>query len=193
MASYQIPQFLDSGDKILGPLNMRQFGYALGGFMLTAILYTLLQEVIPGIQIYAIIPIFPVIAIAAYLAIGRYNGRDSEIYVLKFIIYNAKPKQMVYTRVPDVTDLNQKMSEWTSEKILKRWDDELKMKDAIKNNQYLTFDKADSEEKAKKVRNLGNIIDLSRTNTMTRLYEGEASIASKEALLDNIKRAREGK
>jgi hypothetical protein len=186
MASYQIPQFLDSGDKILGPLNMRQFGYALGGFMVSAIIFTLAQSLVPGAQFYAIIPCIPIVGLAAYLALGRYNGRDSEIYVLKYIIFNSKPKWMVYARVPDVQDLNEKLNDYTTDKITKRWTDELGKQKAIKGNEFLTFNNQDSLKKASQIRALGNTIDLSTTNTMAEVYAGEAQIQAKEALLKQL-------
>ena len=189
MASYQIPQFLDSGDKILGPLNMRQFGYGLGGFMISAIIFTFMQNLIPGASLYAVVPCLPIVALAAYLALGKYNGRDSEIYVLKYILFNSKPKAMVYTRVPNNDDLNARISDWTVDKITKRWTGVVANEKAIKGNEFLTFNNQNSLKKADEIRRLGNTIDLSTTNTMAEVYAGESEIQAKEALLKQLMEA----
>jgi hypothetical protein len=186
MASYQIPQFLDSGDKILGPLNMRQFGYGLGGFLVSAIIFTTMQSLLPGAQVYAFLPCLPIIGLSAYLALGKFNGRDSEIYVLKYIIFNTKPKQMVYTRVPDMHDLDERLSEWTFDKINKKWTEEVNHQKAVKGNEFLTFNQQDSEQKAEGIRNLANELDQSVTNTLTEVFERENEIKAKEELLKQL-------
>jgi hypothetical protein len=191
MASYQIPQFLDSGDKILGPLNMRQFGYGLGGFLASALIFTTMQNLIPGAQFYAVLPCLPIVGLSAYLALGKFNGRDSEIYVLKYIIFNSKPKQMVYTRVPDMHDLDERLNEWTFDKINKKWTDEVNRQKAVKGNEFLTFNQQDSEQKAAGIRNLANELDQSVTNTLAEVFERENEIKAKEALLKQLLDAQE--
>ncbi|MEM1312800.1 MAG: PrgI family protein [Patescibacteria group bacterium] len=190
MASYQIPQFLDSGDKILGPLNIRQFGYGLGGFLLSALIFTIMQNLFPGVEIYAVIPCIPIVLLTAYLALGKFNGRDSEIYVLKYIIFNSKPKQMVYTRVPDMSDLDQRLSELTYDKINKKWTGELNKQKAIKNNKYLTFNQQTAEEKAGDIRKIGQTVDQSVTNTLAEVFQSEQKIKAKEELLRQLLEAK---
>lgn len=190
MASYHIPQFLDSGDKILGPLNMRQFGYALGGFMICTLIFNLTQALVPGIGNYAIIPCIPLAALSGYLALGKYNGRDSEIYILKFIIFNSKPKTMVYARVPDIADLGSRAAEWTYEAISKRWKVAVEKELARQQNDALTFNERDAIEKAKKIREIGGSIDLSLTNTLTEVQRRQVDIQRKEQLLKAISQKR---
>lgn len=117
MASYQVPQFLDSGEKILGPMNIRQLGYFLFGFGLCTLLYSIFQSLFVGIGIYASIPTLPVLALFAYLALGKYNGRDSEVYVFKMVIYYTKPRLMKFKRLPDFSDIDSRAKEYTFDKI----------------------------------------------------------------------------
>ena len=186
MASYQIPQFLDSGDKIIANLNMRQFGYALGGLLVSTLIFTTTQSLLPGIGNYAVIPVFPVAALAAYLALGKYNGRDSEVYVLKFILFNSKPKSMTYTRVPDVSDLNRKLTELKPDLIKKKWDDRVKEQNAIEENEFLSFEKLEDERKAQLIREIGQTIDLSKANTMAKVYNRQTEAERKERLIQEL-------
>ena len=186
MASYQIPQFLDSGDKILGPLNMRQFGYALGGFFVAVFIFTVFNAIIPGLGNYAIIPCIPIVGVALYIALGRYNGRDSEIYVYKFIIYNIKPKIMVYTRVPDNTDLDAKLSQLTFAVINKRWSENNTQQKKNDTNKFYDFNNQQSNEKAKKIRELGYNLDSSLYNTLNKVQGEELLIRNKEEILSRL-------
>ena len=122
MPVYQIPQFLDSGDKILGPMNVRQFGYALAGGALSFVVYAIVGGLIPGLGIFAFLPSTPIMGLFAFLALGKYNGRDSEIYVLKFILFLQKPKQYKFRRGADaMAELDRKASKLTYENILAEW------------------------------------------------------------------------
>jgi len=188
MTSYQIPQFLDSGDKILGPLNMRQFGYALAGGFIGVMIYSVTQAIFPEIGNYAIIPAIPFAAIFAYLALGKYNGRDSEVYVLKYILYNVKPRQMVYSRSPDYSDLNKKLAGLTYNSILERWNKELSEKKAIESNKYLTFESADTDARAEQVRQLGRNIDETVINSLEKVKQQETYINSQESILDVLQK-----
>lgn len=181
MASYQIPQFLDSGDKIIGPLNIRQFAYALGGFLLSALIFSVVGAAVPGIGTYAVIPAIPTGSLFLYLALGKYNGRDSEIYVLKYFLFQKKPKKMVYCRIPEISDLNEKMSEWTEEKILKRWNDEVAKNKALENNEYLSFGQGGAIQKAKQIRTFGRNLDMSTSSTMSKVMQNQIKIDIIEA------------
>lgn len=158
MASFQVPQFLDSGDKILGPLNIRQFGYALGGFLLAFLIYSILS---PFVGIFAAVPALPVVAITAFIAFGRYNGRDSEIYILKFILFTKKARKLVYKRQPDVRKLNQRLSQLTPEKITTEWNKRLHEK---QQGRKKLFSDISAEEKITRIKKLGQAIDKTMTS-----------------------------
>ncbi len=167
MATYQIPQFLDSGDKILGPLNVRQFGYALGGGFLGILVFTVTQTLAPTIGNYAFIPVIPVIAVAAYLALGKYNGRDTEVYVLKVILYFMKPRVMKFAKIPDVADLNSELSKYTFTNIQNEWNKRVQNSKEAETNILTAFRTQGSIDKAKKIRELGTRLDSSLRNTLT--------------------------
>lgn len=121
MASYQVPQFLDSGDKIFLSMNVRQFAYALMGFFVSLGIYSLFNQITPALGPYNLFWASPTMLLALYLAIGKYNGRDTEVYVFKSIIYFTKPRTMQYQKQPDYSDIEDKLKEFTPAKIEARW------------------------------------------------------------------------
>lgn len=173
MASYQVPQFLDSGDKILGPLNVRQFGYALGGFLLSVILYTVTQRLYPLSGWFAILPAVPVALLATFLALGKYNGRDTDVYALKFILFFLKPRIMAYRRLPYVEDLDSKLNDWTESAILNRW--QKRLLDEVKNqkNTVQEFKQASTKEKIQKIKNISDLVDTNTLNTLAEVKRQE--------------------
>ena len=66
---FQVPQFIDTEDKIVGPLSIKQFAYAAGIAALLAVLFPLLE--------FWLWMIFFTIfgGFAAVLIFGRFNGR----------------------------------------------------------------------------------------------------------------------
>jgi PrgI family protein len=183
MASYHIPQFLDSGDKIFGPLNVRQFGYALAGGLLSFITFTIIQSLVPGLGVYALVPVLPIVALFGYLAFGKYNGRDSEIYILKIIIYFLKPRFMVYARVVDTSDLDEQLSKLTFDNISKEWAARIAQTTVDEN----AFENHSARMKADKIRELGINIDIGQRNALQSVIRNtvanEISQNSLEALL----------
>jgi len=67
---FQVPQFIEIEDKIVGPFTFRQFIYLAGGAGLCFILYAYLPLIL------AIIPIIAVAALSISLTFYKYNGRD---------------------------------------------------------------------------------------------------------------------
>ncbi len=66
---YQVPQFIEVEDKIIGPLTLKQFIYIAGATGLCVVFFVYLQIII------AIFLSIPVIALAAALAFYRLNGK----------------------------------------------------------------------------------------------------------------------
>jgi hypothetical protein len=169
MATYQIPQFLDSGDKILGPMSVRQFGYALGSFFLCVIIYNVVFAFFgKAAGIYTFIPVIPFGLLGAYLSLGKYNGRDSDIYMYKFILYILKPRFMSYRRMPFLNDLDEKLGAWSASSIQARWSKELADKLSSKEAK-ISFRAEDEEHKAEDIRNLGENLDTVLASTMTEI------------------------
>lgn len=66
---YQVPQFIEVEDKIIGPLTLKQFIYVAGAAGLCIIFFAYLGLV------FAIILSIPVVAFAAALAFYKVNGK----------------------------------------------------------------------------------------------------------------------
>jgi hypothetical protein len=168
---------------------LRQFGYALGGFLGGVLIFSVVNSLFPTLGVLAWVPSIPVILLFAYLALGKFNGRDSDIYVYKFFFFTIKPKIMKYQRYPYVDDLNKKMADWTVEKINKRWESSLVQKKQTDGNEYLIFGQGNSEVKADKIKRLGNSLDSNFLNSMAEIRARELSIKAKEALFNNYQKA----
>jgi PrgI family protein len=188
MASYQVPQFLDSGEKILLNMNIRQFAYGLVGFLICTGIYYGINGFI-NIGFYALIPVLPLAIVFAYLALGKYNGRDSEVYILKAIIYFTKPRILKFKRMPDTSDLDEKLKEWTYEKVLSRWN-----KDLDNQNDYNgtnTGLSADSENsKISRIRNLSKQVDEPLRTAMITVRKSENDLQKTENLISLSEKAR---
>lgn len=66
---YQVPQFIEVEDKIIGPLTLKQFIYVAGGGGLCVVFFSYLQIVV------AILLSLPVAGFAAALAFYKVNGK----------------------------------------------------------------------------------------------------------------------
>jgi PrgI family protein len=187
MPSYQIPQFLDSGEKIFLNLNVRQFAYALAGGAICTGIYAFVQYLIPTIGPYAVIPaVFPFGFIFAYLAIGKFNGRDSEVYVFKAIIYYTKPRIMKFQKQPEYSDLDARMNEWTYDKVLSRWSGVQSIEADNKANEYNSFDSSDTATKIRQIRSLAQKVNEPSTNVAVTLAQKTAEVEQKKRLAEEI-------
>ncbi|MFA6414419.1 MAG: PrgI family protein [Candidatus Paceibacterota bacterium] len=66
---YQVPQFIEVEDKIIGPLTLKQFIYIAGAGGLTVIFFSYLSF------FFALLLSAPVVAFAAALAFYKVNGK----------------------------------------------------------------------------------------------------------------------
>ncbi|MGL4758281.1 MAG: PrgI family mobile element protein, partial [Patescibacteria group bacterium] len=103
---YQIPQFLDSGDKVFFSLGFIQLLFLLVGFFLALGIYYLISSFVPGIGAYALIPAAPVFLVFGYLAAGKFNGRYTYLYLGKFIKLFTTSQKLTYQHVADLSDLH---------------------------------------------------------------------------------------
>lgn len=67
---FQVPQFIDIEDKIIGPLSLKQFLYLTGGGAFVMVLLLLFTPFV------ALFIASPVVALALALAFYKVNGRD---------------------------------------------------------------------------------------------------------------------
>ena len=91
MAQYQVPQFIELEDRIIGPLTLKQFLYlAFAGAFLFVFWFLFV------FYIWIIIAI-PIMALAATFAFLKINDRPFVYFFLSFIKYFAKPKLYIFS------------------------------------------------------------------------------------------------
>ncbi|MFA6278996.1 MAG: PrgI family protein [Candidatus Paceibacterota bacterium] len=66
---YQVPQFIEVENKVVGPLTLRQFIYIAGAVGLCVIFFSYLSA------LFAVLLSLPVVAFAAALAFYKVNGK----------------------------------------------------------------------------------------------------------------------
>lgn len=92
MAQFQVPQFIETEAKIVGPLTLKQFIYlAIAGLLSFALFFSLRLEV------WLVITLILGISSAA-LAFLKYNGRPFEVFVINAALYIWKPKLYLWQR-----------------------------------------------------------------------------------------------
>lgn len=98
MQQYNIPQFIDSEDKIFGPITIRQFavlaiGVVIGGF---------LWYFKPNLGFF-IISMIPVVTATFAFAFLKINGQNFDIFLVNVVIYILKPTLFLWSRDVDPT------------------------------------------------------------------------------------------
>ena len=87
---FQVPQFIETEEKIIGPFTIKQFIFiAMGG----AILFLLFFAVSPGIFVVLAVP---VIALTLSLALIRVQEMPLYMYLFYAIIYLFSSKRYLY-------------------------------------------------------------------------------------------------
>ena len=89
---FEVPQFIEIEDKIIGPLTWKQFVYLAGGAGLLIILYFTLPF------IFFIMLGIPLGAFAASLAFHRINNRPFSIFLESFIYYFSNTKLYLWKK-----------------------------------------------------------------------------------------------
>ncbi|MCX6813003.1 MAG: PrgI family protein [Candidatus Azambacteria bacterium] len=91
MAQYQVPQFIELEDRIIGPLTLKQFLYLAFAGALLFVFWFLFAFYI------WIIVVLPIIALAAAFAFLKINDRPFVHFFLAFIKYFTKPKLYIFS------------------------------------------------------------------------------------------------
>lgn len=89
---FQVPQFTEIEDKIIGPFTLKQFLYLLGGGVIIFIFYKLFNLFI------CIILSFPIAAITIALAFIRINNRPFISVIKNFLGFLRKPDFYVWKK-----------------------------------------------------------------------------------------------
>lgn len=87
---YQVPQFIETEDKIVGPLSLRQFMYVAAGVGLSGLLYFVLQT-----WLWAILSIL-IVGSTGAIAFVRVQGRPLTRIVASAFHYYWRPQTYVW-------------------------------------------------------------------------------------------------
>lgn len=95
MAQYKVPQNVESEDKILGPLSLRQFIYVVIALMWGFLMWRIFWGISPAIAILLILPISgPLVAIG----IIQREEQSFENYFIAMIRYILVPRKRVWLK-----------------------------------------------------------------------------------------------
>ncbi|HEX7586146.1 MAG TPA: PrgI family protein [Patescibacteria group bacterium] len=95
MALFNIPQFLDTEDKVVGPFTVKQLGWMAAAAGTLFLLYLLLSKTA------MIILAIPILAIFGGLAFYKPEGRTLTSYVSSVVFFSLHPKMYIWKRLPD--------------------------------------------------------------------------------------------
>lgn len=94
---FQVPQFIDTETKIIGPFTLRQFLFVAGGVSMTAVAWILLSGIFFGIVAFLILGFF------GALAFGKVDGQPMLNYLAFMLAYALGAKRAIY-KVPENTN-----------------------------------------------------------------------------------------
>lgn len=98
---FQVPQFIETEDKIIGPLTIKQFLYIAAGGALCFALFFFLEP------IYWILFTMFIMPISAALAFIQINGRPLPMVMLAAMGYYWKPRFYVWKRKDEAVKIPQ--------------------------------------------------------------------------------------
>jgi len=90
---YQVPQFVDIEDKIVGPLTLKQFLYLAFAGALIFVFWFLFN-----FYVWIIISV-PITALASAFAFLKINDRPFVYFFLSFVRYFSKPKLYLFSAI----------------------------------------------------------------------------------------------
>jgi hypothetical protein len=89
---FEVPQFIEIEDKIVGPLTWRQFVYLAGGVGVAIILFFLLPF------LFFVLFALPVVALSGFLAFHRINNRPFSIFLESVVGYFTGSKLFLWKK-----------------------------------------------------------------------------------------------
>lgn len=93
MATYKVPQDVEAEDKLIGPLSLKQFIFAILFFVSAYITYLFTQ--IPPKPLFGIIGL-PFLVVFGILAFYQRKDQPVEVYILAWLNYHLKPKVRIW-------------------------------------------------------------------------------------------------
>src|SRR6185369_13391539 len=89
---YQVPQFIDIEDKIIGPFTLKQFVYLAGGGGMSYLIYTLLPFYV------AIFVVLGVIGLSLALAFYKVNNKPFIDFLESAVLYYTKQNLYIWKK-----------------------------------------------------------------------------------------------
>lgn len=102
---FEVPQFIEVEDKIVGPFTWKQFIYLAGGIGAAIVLFLLLP-----FFFFALFGV-PIMALAGFLAFHRINNRPFSVFLESFIQYAAGNKLYLWKKKTQQTILEKEERE----------------------------------------------------------------------------------
>ncbi len=93
---FQVPQFIETEDKIVGPFTLRQFLYIAGGGVASFVLFFILRP-----WLWLVITLF-LGSISVVMAFIKINGRPMSVFIPATFNYIWSPR--IYTLKPKVQE-----------------------------------------------------------------------------------------
>lgn len=94
MQQFQVPQYINIEDRIIGPLTLKQFLYLVGGAAVLVIAWFLLHPFL-----FVLIAI-PAALLSTALAFLKINGRPFSVILINGINFYLKPRLYIWKRAP---------------------------------------------------------------------------------------------
>jgi hypothetical protein len=92
---FQVPQFIDIEDKVIGPFTIKQFMYLAGAGLIVFILYKILNIMV------VIVLAIPIVVIAAALGFYKPNNQPFIVLVKSFFGFLRKPDFYVWKKTSE--------------------------------------------------------------------------------------------
>lgn len=92
---FNIPQFIDKEDKIVGPLTAKQLGWMGGAGTILLVLFGILD-----MAAFLIASVF-VVGIFGALAFYRPNNQPLIVFIMSSIYFAVRPKMYIWKRLPE--------------------------------------------------------------------------------------------
>lgn len=105
---FQVPQFIDVEDKIIGPFSLKQFLYLAMGGAASLIFFLLVSPIL------ALIIVSPIIAFTLALAFYKINGRDFFFFLNSIVNHYMKPRLYTWRKLPRVESEQKQKEDETS-------------------------------------------------------------------------------
>ena len=89
---FQVPQFIEFEDKIIGPLTIKQFGYLAGAGVICFLLFSFLKTA------FAVVVSIPIAALGLALAFGQVKGTPMPKYLAAMVGFALKPQLYLWKK-----------------------------------------------------------------------------------------------